>query len=102
MICEPRSTGSLSVRVCVNGQVEVPAPCGCSGQVLVASSGLAGLAHAVGVAAGDHDGGVVQEAVEDGHGGGVPVTCGNVGGGPLVVLDGDQLEPQNEALPHEW
>jgi len=31
-----------------------------------------------------------------------PVTCGNVSGGPFVVLDGDQLEPQNEALPHEW
>lgn len=35
------------------------------------TSFLAGVAHPVGLAVGDHDGGVVQEAVQDADGGGV-------------------------------
>jgi hypothetical protein len=69
----------------------------------VFTSSLSGVAHPVGLAAGDHDGGVVQEPVEDGDGGGVfgqeaaPVLEGPVGAdgqGAAFVGGGDEAEQQ--------
>jgi hypothetical protein len=65
------------------GQVKVPTLCGLiRGSGAVTSSTLAGLEHAVGLAVGDHGGGVVEEPVEHGDGGGV------FGQEPSPVLEG--------------
>lgn len=70
---------------------------------MLTSSSLAGLSHAVGLAVGDHGGGVLQEPVEHRDGGGVlgqepaPVLEGVVGGdaeGSAFVGGGDEPEEQ--------
>ena len=78
VVREPTIVASL-VELFVNGHVEVPTggqekspPCcwvsGVDGRLL---SVLSGVAHAVGLAFGDDDGGVVQESVQDADGGGL-------------------------------
>lgn len=59
------------VEVPAGGQVEVPAPRGCLGGLQSGSSSCSGFAHAVGVALGDDDVGVVEEPVEQADRGGV-------------------------------
>ena len=59
------------VEVPAGGQLKVPTPCGWSALLLVSSLGGSGLAHPVGLSAGDHGGGVVQEPVQEADRGGV-------------------------------
>src|SRR5450759_5836078 len=91
------------VEVPAGGQLKVPTPCGCSALVLVSSLGGSGFAHPVGLSAGDHGGGVVQEPVQQADGGGVfgeesaPVFEGPVRGdgqGPAFVGGCDEAEEQ--------
>lgn len=59
------------VEVPAGGQLKVPTPCGdCSGAGAASCPGSS-VAHAVGLAGGDHGGDVVQEPVEEADGGGV-------------------------------
>src|SRR6478609_3920217 len=94
------------VDVPAGGQVEVPTPSlGFSGFVGrgVLLSVAAGVAHAVGLAVGDDDGGVVQEPVQDADGGGVfgeepsPLVERPVGGnGQAAAFVGGGDEPEQQ------
>jgi hypothetical protein len=59
------------VAVPVFGQVKVPALRGFSGCGRGGSGVVSGVAHAVGLAGGYDDGGVMEKAVQDADGGGV-------------------------------
>jgi hypothetical protein len=59
------------VEVSVFGQVKVPTLRGFSGCARGGSGVVSVVAHAVGLAGGDDDGGVVEQPVEDADGGGV-------------------------------
>ena len=85
------------------GQVKVPTPSGWLVGFQGGSSFGSGLAHAVGVAAGDHDVGVVEQPVEEADGGGVlgqeaaPLVEWPVAGdaeGAALVGGGDEPEQQ--------